>query len=52
MFHDEIPYAVAQERGAIQQKLLEELTAEANALEEVNLENAVAEVEKRIPPLH
>jgi len=52
MFHDEIPYAVAQERGATQQKLLEELTAEANTLEEVDLEGAVAEVEKHIPPLH
>jgi kynurenine 3-monooxygenase len=52
MFHDEIPYAVAQERGAVQQKLLEELTDSAETLEQVDMNRAVAEVEKRIAPLH
>lgn len=52
MFHDEIPYAVAQERGSVQQKLLEELTASADRLEDIDLDAAVKLVEKRIAPLH
>ena len=52
MFHDEIPYAVAQERGAVQQKLLEELTDNVDAIEQIDLDSAAAEVEKRLPPLH
>ena len=52
MFHDEIPYAVAQERGALQQKLLEELTANVDSLDEVDIDAAVATVEKRLAPLH
>jgi kynurenine 3-monooxygenase len=52
MFHDEIPYAIAQERGAVQQKLLEELTENVDTIEQIDLDNATAEVEKRLPPLH
>lgn len=52
MFHDEIPYAIAQERGAVQQKLLEELTDNVDTLEQIDLDSATAEVEKRLPPLH
>ena len=52
MFHNEIPYAVAQERGAVQQKLLEELTHNVDTLEQIDLDSAAAEVEKRLPPLH
>ncbi len=52
MFHDEVPYAVAQERGAIQQRLLEELTADAECLDDVDLDAAVSLVESRLPPLH
>lgn len=52
MFHDEIPYAVAQVRGAVQQKLLEELTDNVDTLEQIDLDSAAAEVEKRLPPLH
>jgi len=52
MFHDEIPYAIAQERGAVQQKLLEELTDGANTIEQIDLDSAAAEVETRLPPLH
>jgi kynurenine 3-monooxygenase len=51
MFHDEIPYAVAQARGALQQKLLEELTANADSMEQIDISQAVAEVERRIAPL-
>jgi len=52
MFHDEIPYAIAQERGAVQQKLLEELTDGVESIEQIDLDSAAAEVEKRLPPLH
>ena len=52
MFHDEIPYAIAQERGAVQQKLLEELTDGVETIEQIDLDSAAAEVEKRLPPLH
>jgi kynurenine 3-monooxygenase len=52
MFHDEIPYAVAQDRGAVQQKLLEEITDNVDTLEQIDLDRATAEVEKRLPPLH
>ena len=52
MFHDEIPYAIAQERGAVQQKLLEELTENVDTIEQIDLDSAATEVEKRLPPLH
>lgn len=52
MFHDEIPYAVAQERGAIQQALLEELTKDASTISDIDLEQAVKMVETKISPLH
>ena len=52
MFHDEIPYAIAQERGAVQQKLLEELTENVDTIEQIDMDIAAAEVEKRLPPLH
>lgn len=40
MFHDEIPYAVAQRRGAAQQQLLAELTANATTLADIDLDTA------------
>jgi kynurenine 3-monooxygenase len=52
MFHDEIPYAVAQQRGAVQQRLLEELTSDAEGLDDIDLDAASALVESRLPPLH
>jgi len=52
MFHDEIPYAVAKERGAIQQRLLEDLTEDADSMEDIDLDAAVAFVESQLPPLH
>lgn len=51
MFHDEIPYAVAQERGRIQTQILKDLTAAADSLADVDLEDAAALVEKQLPPL-
>jgi kynurenine 3-monooxygenase len=40
MFHDEIPYAEAQRRGAIQQALLEELTRDADSIGDVDIDEA------------
>ena len=51
MFHDEIPYSVAQERGAIQQALLDELVQDTHTLDEVDLENAEALARRRLPSL-
>ena len=51
MFHDEIPYAVAQERGIVQQQLLEALTQTAASMDDIDLDAALAEVKKRLPPL-
>ncbi len=51
MFHDEIPYAVAKERGAVQDRLLRQLTANAKTIDQVDIDFAVAEVMKVLPPL-
>lgn len=51
MFHDEIPYAIAQRRGALQQELLEALTLGAESLEEIDMDAAVARVRERLPAL-
>lgn len=52
MFHDEIPYAVAQERGVVQEKLLRELTENAASMAQIDLDAATALVEARLAPLH
>lgn len=51
MFHAEIPYALAQQRGAVQQELLNELTRDADTLEEVDLDAAVSLARQRLPEL-
>jgi kynurenine 3-monooxygenase len=51
MFHHEIPYLVAQQRGAIQAQLLTDLTAGALDLEDVDFERAEREIESRLPPI-
>lgn len=51
MFHADIPYAVAQRRGAIQQTLLDELTRGADRLDDIDLEAAAALVRDRLPLL-
>jgi kynurenine 3-monooxygenase len=52
MFHHEIPYHTALERGAVQAELLAELTAGAVAsLGEVDFERAEREVRARLAPL-
>jgi kynurenine 3-monooxygenase len=51
MFHDDIDYAVAKERGTRQQEILEVLTATAERLEDIDLDAAAALVAARLPPL-
>lgn len=51
MFHAEIPYRVARDRGAIQQALLEQLTRDADSLEQIDLDAAVATVRAQLAPL-
>ena len=52
MFHHEIPYRVALERGAIQAQLLAELTAGAVArIEDVDFDRAAREIRAKLAPL-
>ena len=51
MFHDEIPYAVAQERGRRQSELLDELTRDASALADIDLIEAESRVREALPTL-
>ncbi len=51
MFHHEIPYSVAYERGLIQAGILERLTEQATSLAEVDLQRADAEVRSALEPL-
>ena len=51
MFHHEIPYRTALERGAVQAQLLAELTAGAVAdLEDVDFARAEREIRRRLAP--
>jgi kynurenine 3-monooxygenase len=40
MFHDEISYSEAHRRGAVQQAILEELTADIDNLSDIDLDKA------------
>jgi len=51
MFHDEIPYAVAQERGAVQESLLADLVRDAQTLDEIDLSEAEARARSALPHL-
>jgi kynurenine 3-monooxygenase len=51
MFHHEIPYRTAQERGRIQEELLAELTRQAQSLAEVDYARAERLVEAALPAL-
>ena len=52
MFHDEIPYRTAYERGAVQADMLQELTANANSLDEVDYGQAERLIKERLTPVH
>ena len=51
MFHHEIPYRAALERGAVQAQLLAELTGSASTLGDVDFERAQREIHSRLAPL-
>jgi kynurenine 3-monooxygenase len=51
MFHAEIPYAEALDRGEVQARLLEELTADAGSLADVDMALAERLVSERLAPL-
>lgn len=51
MFHAEIPYAEALARGEVQARLLDELTADAETLADVDLALAERLVSERLAPL-
>jgi kynurenine 3-monooxygenase len=51
MFHADIPYAVAQQRGAIQKKLIEELTEHAEGIGDIDMAAARAAARRRLPPV-
>jgi len=51
MFHEDIPYLTAQRRGEVQKALLEEFTASAATLADVDIEAAAQAVTRRLPPI-
>jgi kynurenine 3-monooxygenase len=51
MFHHEIPYLAALERGAAQARLLAELTSGISSLDQVDFSRAEREIESRLPPI-
>ncbi len=51
MFHHEIPYRTAQERGRVQARLLAELTADAQSLADVDYARAERLIEASLPAL-
>ncbi len=51
MFHSDIPYAAAQQRGAVQKQLIEEFTERAEHLDDVDIDAAAAAVRERLVPL-
>jgi kynurenine 3-monooxygenase len=51
MFHDEIPYGVASERGRIQNKILAQLTRNVTTLGAVDFQGAQRLIEERLSPI-
>jgi len=51
MFHADIPYLVAQQRGEVQSALLEEFTQDADAIDGVDVDAAVGAAMERLAPL-
>jgi kynurenine 3-monooxygenase len=51
MFHDAIPYAVAYERGRIQQEILDQLTQGAISIDQVDFDLAAQLIERKLPPI-
>ncbi len=51
MFHHEIPYAVAEQRGLVQGRLLDEITAGVTTLAQVDFARAGHEILAQLPPI-
>jgi kynurenine 3-monooxygenase len=51
MFHHEIPYQTALERGGVQAGILDSLTRDAGALTDVDFAYAQREIDARLAPL-
>ncbi len=51
MFHADIPYLLAQQRGEVQRALLEEFTADANTIDDVDIDAAAEAVIARLAPV-
>ena len=51
MFHADIPYLTAQQRGEVQHALLEEFTRDAETLDDVNIDRAAQAAKRRLRPL-
>lgn len=51
MFHAEIPYATARERGDIQSVILEELTRDADEIGQIDIDAAAREASSKLTPL-
>ena len=51
MFHEDIPYLTAQRRGEVQKALLEEFTATATTMEDVDVDAATQAAMRRLPPI-
>ena len=52
MFHHSIPYSVAFERGKIQEKILDELTMNANIINDVDMKLATSLINTRLSKLN
>lgn len=52
MFHSDIPYKIAQDRGEIQRQLLHEFTIDADDMAGVQLDAALAAVKDRLTPVN
>jgi len=52
MFHADIPYLVAQQRGEVQKALLEEFTAHADAMDMVDIEAAAIAATERLAAIN
>lgn len=51
MFHADIPYLVAQQRGEVQGALLEEFTRHADCLGDIDIDAAVSAAVRRLPEI-
>jgi kynurenine 3-monooxygenase len=51
MFHHEIPYRTALDRGMIQSRLLADLTADAHTLQDIDYDRAAREINRELTPI-